>query len=46
VFRDLGGGDATKLPFALHLVGDANAPRDLLMAMREGHMAGRQAVLF
>jgi 2,4-dienoyl-CoA reductase-like NADH-dependent reductase (Old Yellow Enzyme family)/thioredoxin reductase len=46
VFRDLGGGDATKLPFALHLVGDANAPRDLLMAMREGHLAGREAVLF
>jgi 2,4-dienoyl-CoA reductase-like NADH-dependent reductase (Old Yellow Enzyme family) len=41
LYRDLGGADAARPPFALHLVGDANAPRDLLMAMREGHMAGR-----
>ncbi len=37
----LGGGDRTPVPYTLHLVGDANAPRDLLMAIREGHMAGR-----
>jgi hypothetical protein len=46
LFRDLGGADAGRPAFALHLVGDANAPRDLLMAMREGHLAGRQEVLF
>jgi 2,4-dienoyl-CoA reductase-like NADH-dependent reductase (Old Yellow Enzyme family)/thioredoxin reductase len=45
LFRDLGGAGGVKLPFALHLIGDANAPRDLLMAMREGHLAGRQSVL-
>ena len=45
LYRDLGGG-GTRPGFALHLVGDANAPRDLLMAMREGHLAGREAVLF
>jgi hypothetical protein len=25
----------------LKVVGDANSPRDLLIAIREGHMAGR-----
>jgi thioredoxin reductase len=40
LYRDLGGG-GKRPDFALHLVGDANAPRDLLMAMREGHLAGR-----
>jgi hypothetical protein len=25
----------------LKVVGDANSPRDLLVAIREGHMAGR-----
>jgi hypothetical protein len=28
-------------PYELHLIGDANAPRDLLIAIREGHFAGR-----
>ena len=28
-------------PSALKLVGDANSPRDLLAAIREGHMAAR-----
>jgi thioredoxin reductase len=41
LYRQLGGGTRAKPPYALHLVGDANAPRDLLMAIREGHMAGR-----
>jgi thioredoxin reductase len=41
LYRELGGGTRTKPSYDLHLVGDANAPRDLLMAIREGHMAGR-----
>ena len=41
LYRALGGGSRDPTPYALHLVGDANAPRDLLMAIREGHMAGR-----
>ena len=41
IYRQLGGGTRSKPPYDLHLVGDANAPRDLLMAIREGHMAGR-----
>jgi hypothetical protein len=41
LWRALGGGTRTDKPYALHLIGDANAPRDLLVAIREGHMAGR-----
>jgi len=41
LYRALGGGVRGAKPYALHLIGDANAPRDLLMAIREGHMAGR-----
>jgi 2,4-dienoyl-CoA reductase-like NADH-dependent reductase (Old Yellow Enzyme family)/thioredoxin reductase len=41
LYRQLGGAMRATPPYALHLVGDANAPRDLLMAIREGHMAGR-----
>jgi pyruvate/2-oxoglutarate dehydrogenase complex dihydrolipoamide dehydrogenase (E3) component len=41
LYRELGGATRAAPPYALHLVGDANAPRDLLMAIREGHMAGR-----
>lgn len=41
LYRALGGGARQVRPYELHLVGDANAPRDLLMAIREGHMAGR-----
>lgn len=41
LYRALGGGTRAPRPYALHLIGDANAPRDLLMAIREGHMAGR-----
>jgi 2,4-dienoyl-CoA reductase-like NADH-dependent reductase (Old Yellow Enzyme family)/thioredoxin reductase len=41
LYRALGGGTRAQKPFELHLIGDANAPRDLLMAIREGHMAGR-----
>jgi 2,4-dienoyl-CoA reductase-like NADH-dependent reductase (Old Yellow Enzyme family) len=41
IYRALGGGTRTPKPYQLHLIGDANAPRDLLMAIREGHMAGR-----
>ena len=41
LYRALGGGTRAAKPYELHLVGDANAPRDLLMAIREGHMAGR-----
>ena len=41
LYRELGGATRAKPPYGLHLVGDANAPRDLLMAIREGHMAGR-----
>jgi hypothetical protein len=43
LYRALGGG-AERRNFALHLVGDANAPRDLLMAIREGHLAGRNVL--
>jgi hypothetical protein len=41
LYRALGGGTRTAKPYELHLIGDANAPRDLLIAIREGHMAGR-----
>jgi 2,4-dienoyl-CoA reductase-like NADH-dependent reductase (Old Yellow Enzyme family) len=41
IFRELGGGTRAKKDFALKVVGDANSPRDLLIAIREGHMAGR-----
>ena len=41
LYRALGGGTREPRSYALHLVGDANAPRVLLMAIREGHMAGR-----
>jgi 2,4-dienoyl-CoA reductase-like NADH-dependent reductase (Old Yellow Enzyme family)/thioredoxin reductase len=41
LYRELGGGTRAPKKFDLHLIGDANAPRDLLMAIREGHMAGR-----
>jgi 2,4-dienoyl-CoA reductase-like NADH-dependent reductase (Old Yellow Enzyme family)/thioredoxin reductase len=41
LYRALGGGTRAVRPYELHLIGDANAPRDLLMAIREGHMAGR-----
>ena len=41
LYRALGGGTRAPKPYELHLIGDANAPRDLLMAIREGHMAGR-----
>lgn len=41
LYRALGGGTRAPRPYALHLIGDANAPRDLLMAIREGHFAGR-----
>jgi 2,4-dienoyl-CoA reductase-like NADH-dependent reductase (Old Yellow Enzyme family) len=41
LYRALGGGTRAPRPYELRLVGDANAPRDLLMAIREGHMAGR-----
>ncbi|MGH6614593.1 FAD-dependent oxidoreductase [Sphingomonas sp.] len=41
LYRALGGGTRVPKPYDLQLIGDANAPRDLLMAIREGHMAGR-----
>jgi hypothetical protein len=41
IFTELGGGTRSKKDFALKVVGDANSPRDLLVAIREGHMAGR-----
>lgn len=41
LYRDLGGGTRAPRSYELHLVGDANAPRDLHAAIREGHMAGR-----
>ncbi len=41
LYRDLVRIQRKAGSFALHLVGDANAPRDLLMAIREGHLAGR-----
>jgi len=41
IYRALGGGTRAAKPYQLHLIGDANAPRDLLMAIREGHFAGR-----
>lgn len=41
LWRALGGGDRAPRPYELHLIGDANAPRDLLMAIREGNVAGR-----
>jgi 2,4-dienoyl-CoA reductase-like NADH-dependent reductase (Old Yellow Enzyme family)/thioredoxin reductase len=41
IFRELGGGTRAKRDFSLKVVGDACSPRDLLVAIREGHMAGR-----
>lgn len=41
LWRALGGGSRAPKPYELHLIGDANAPRDLLMAIREGNMVGR-----
>ena len=41
LYRALGGGTRVSKPYQLHLIGDANAPRDLLVAIREGHLAGR-----
>jgi 2,4-dienoyl-CoA reductase-like NADH-dependent reductase (Old Yellow Enzyme family)/thioredoxin reductase len=41
IFRELGGGSRAKREFSLKVVGDAYSPRDLLVAIREGHMAGR-----
>ncbi|QGZ93762.1 oxidoreductase [Terricaulis silvestris] len=41
LYRALGGGLRQKPAYALHLIGDAQAPRDLLIAIREGHLAGR-----
>lgn len=41
LYRALGGGLRRKPAYALHLIGDAQAPRDLLIAIREGHLAGR-----
>jgi 2,4-dienoyl-CoA reductase-like NADH-dependent reductase (Old Yellow Enzyme family) len=41
IFRELGGGTRAKRDFVLKVVGDACSPRDLLVAIREGHMAGR-----
>ena len=41
IFRELGGGTRAKKEFDLKIVGDAHSPRDLLVAIREGHMAGR-----
>ncbi len=41
LWRALGGGSRAPKPYELHLIGDANAPRDLLMAIREGNMTGR-----
>ncbi|MDX2235340.1 MAG: FAD-dependent oxidoreductase [Hyphomonadaceae bacterium] len=41
LYHALGGGSRRRTPYALHLVGDAQAPRDLLVAIREGHMAAR-----
>jgi hypothetical protein len=41
IFRELGGGTRAKREFSLKVVGDAYSPRDLLVAIREGHMAGR-----
>jgi NADPH-dependent 2,4-dienoyl-CoA reductase/sulfur reductase-like enzyme len=40
VYDGLGGRDATG-PVQLHIVGDASSPRDLLMAIREGHLTAR-----
>lgn len=41
IFQELGGGTRAKKDFDLKVVGDASSPRDLLVAIREGHMAGR-----
>ena len=41
IYYALGGGTRARRDFALHVVGDAHSPRDLLAAIREGHMAGR-----
>jgi NADPH-dependent 2,4-dienoyl-CoA reductase/sulfur reductase-like enzyme len=43
LYREMGGGTRAKQDFALKLVGDANSPRDVLAAIREGHMAARFA---
>lgn len=41
LYRALGGGTRADLPYLLQQIGDAEAPRDLLVAMREGNLAGR-----
>jgi len=41
IYYELGGGTRAKRDYSLHIVGDAHSPRDLLVAIREGHMAGR-----
>lgn len=41
LYFQLGGGTREPKPYKLELIGDANAPRDLLIAIREGHHAGR-----
>lgn len=41
IFRELGGGTRAEREYSLKIVGDACSPRDLLVAIREGHMAGR-----
>jgi len=41
LYRELGGGQRTDHGFTLKVAGDAHSPRDLLVAIREGHMAGR-----
>lgn len=41
IYRELGGGTRRNLPYELHIIGDADAPRDLLVAMREGNLVGR-----
>jgi 2,4-dienoyl-CoA reductase-like NADH-dependent reductase (Old Yellow Enzyme family) len=41
LYRELGGGQRADHGFTLKVAGDAHSPRDLLVAIREGHMAGR-----
>lgn len=41
IFYELGGGKRGKNDFILKVIGDAASPRDLLVAIREGHNAGR-----
>jgi 2,4-dienoyl-CoA reductase-like NADH-dependent reductase (Old Yellow Enzyme family) len=41
LYRAFGGHTRAPKQFDLQIAGDARAPRDLLVAIREGHMAGR-----